>query len=53
MTSNSKINSSSNRSFGLVFFVIFLIVALWPLKSGEHRVGKKRFMEPRAVCRET
>ena len=35
MTSNSKIKISSNRSFGLVFFVIFLIVALWPLKSGE------------------
>ena len=35
MTSNSKINISSNRSFGLVFFVIFLIVALWPLKYEE------------------
>ena len=35
MTSNSKIKMSSNRSFGLVFFVVFLIVALWPLKSGE------------------
>ena len=35
MTSNSKINISSNRSFGLVFFVIFLIVALWPLKNEE------------------
>ena len=35
MTSSSKIKISSNRSFGLVFFVIFLIVALWPLKSGE------------------
>ena len=35
MTSKSKINISSNRSFGLVFFVVFLIVALWPLKSGE------------------
>ena len=23
---------SSNRSFGLVFFIVFLIVALWPLK---------------------
>ena len=32
MTSNSKIKISSNRSFGLVFFVVFLIVALWPLK---------------------
>jgi len=35
MTSSSKIKISSNRSFGLLFFVIFLIVALWPLKSGE------------------
>ena len=35
MTSNSKIKISSNRSFGLVFFVIFLIVALWPLKYEE------------------
>ena len=35
MTSNSKINISSNRNFGLVFFVIFLIVALWPLKHEE------------------
>ena len=35
MTSNSKINISSNRSFGLVFFVVFLIVALWPLKYEE------------------
>ena len=33
--SNSKIKISSNRSFGLVFFVVFLIVALWPLKHEE------------------
>ena len=32
MTLNSKIKIPSNRSFGLVFFVVFLIVALWPLK---------------------
>ena len=31
----SKIKISSNRSFGLVFFAVFLIIALWPLKSGE------------------
>mgnify|MGYP001437462804 CR=1 FL=1 len=36
MTSNSKIKISSNRSFGLVFFVVFLIVALWPLKYEEN-----------------
>ena len=35
MTSNSKIKISSNRNFGLVFFVVFLIVALWPLKNAE------------------
>ena len=35
MTSKSKIKISSNRSFGLVFFVVFLAIALWPLKSGE------------------
>ena len=27
------INIGSNRSFGIVFFVVFLIVALWPLKN--------------------
>ena len=35
MTTKSKIKISSNRSFGLVFFVVFLAIALWPLKSGE------------------
>ena len=35
MASDSKIKISSNRSFGLVFFVVFLIVALWPLKYEE------------------
>ena len=35
MKSNSKTIIPSNRSFGLVFFIVFLIVALWPLKSGE------------------
>ena len=35
MDSNSKIKISSNRSFGLVFFLVFLIVALWPLKYQE------------------
>ena len=32
MTPDSKIKISSNRNFGLVFFIVFLIVALWPLK---------------------
>ena len=35
MASNSKIKISSNRSFGLLFFIVFLIVALWPLKYEE------------------
>jgi len=30
----SKIKIGSNRSFGLVFFTVFLIVGLWPLKAG-------------------
>ncbi len=25
---------SSNRSFGLLFFIVFLIIGLWPLKNG-------------------
>ena len=29
----SLIKISSNRSFGFLFFVVFLIVSLWPLKS--------------------
>ena len=28
-----KIKISSNRSFGLVFFAVFLIISLWPLTS--------------------
>ena len=35
MTLNSKIKISSNKNFGLVFFTVFLIVALWPLKYEE------------------
>ena len=35
----SKIKISSNRNFGLVFFVVFLIVGLWPLiNSGPIRI---------------
>ena len=26
---------SSNRSFGFLFFVVFIVVSLWPLKSQE------------------
>ena len=35
MKSKLEIKISSNRSLGLVFFVVFLIVALWPLKNAE------------------
>ena len=27
---------STNKSFGLLFFVVFLILGLWPLKNGEN-----------------
>ena len=29
-------SKSSNRSFGLLFFIVFLILGFWPLKSGEN-----------------
>ena len=35
MLQESKIKTSSNRNFGLVFFFVFLIVSLWPLLNGE------------------
>ena len=28
-----SVKISSNRSFGFVFFVVFLVISLWPLKS--------------------
>ena len=31
MRNNSKIKVNSNRSFGIVFFFVFLIISLWPL----------------------
>tara|TARA_Y200000002_G_scaffold83221_1_gene65971 strand:+ start:793 stop:1173 length:381 start_codon:yes stop_codon:yes gene_type:complete len=27
-------SQNSNRSFGLLFFIVFLIIGLWPLKNG-------------------
>jgi len=33
MLDSSKIKKSSNRSFGLIFFIVFFIIALWPLKN--------------------
>ena len=35
MSLNSKIKISSNRNFGLVFFIVFLIVSIWPLTYDE------------------
>ena len=33
MSLNKDIKTSSNRSFGVLFFIVFFIIALWPLKS--------------------
>lgn len=36
---NKKIKISSNRSFGIVFFIFFLIIGMYPiLKSNEPRI---------------
>ena len=35
MLSKTQIKISSNRNFGLVFFIVFMIVSLWPLTYGE------------------
>ena len=35
MKRNSNIKISSNRNFGLVFFIVFLIVCIWPLTYDE------------------
>jgi len=32
-TNNPKIKINSNRSFGIVFFFVFLIISLWPLTN--------------------
>ena len=31
---NNKIKISSNKSFGIVFITVFLIIAIWPLLNG-------------------
>jgi len=31
---NSKIKISSNKNFGIVFFTVFFIIAIWPLLNG-------------------
>ena len=35
MLHKSKIKMNSNRNFGLVFFIIFLILGLWPITNAE------------------
>ena len=29
-------SQSSNRSFGILFFIVFLVLSLWPLKNGNN-----------------
>ena len=36
MFDKSKIKISTNRNFGITFFVVFIIVGLWPLLDGEN-----------------
>ena len=33
---NNDIKIGSNRSFGIVFFIVFLLIAIYPLLSGEN-----------------
>jgi large-conductance mechanosensitive channel len=35
MKQDTNIKISSNRNFGLVFFIVFLIVSIWPLTYDE------------------
>jgi len=32
---SNKIEIGSNKSFGIVFFIFFLIISLWPIKNGQ------------------
>ena len=34
MNKNKDIKISSNKSFGLVFFIFFIIISIYPLKAG-------------------
>ena len=38
MTSKSKIKIGSNRSFGLVFFVVFFIIAFWSFRGNLNEI---------------
>jgi predicted membrane protein len=35
MKKNNEIKIGSNRSFGIVFFVVFLLVAIWPILNND------------------
>jgi len=35
MLRKTKIKIGSNRSFGVVFFIVFIIISLWPLLNGD------------------
>lgn len=36
---NSEVNKSSNKNFGIVFFIVFLLIAIYPLTyNGEIRL---------------
>ena len=39
MLSNSKIKIGSNRSFGLVFFVVFLIISFWSFRGNLNEIS--------------
>ena len=38
MLQKSKIEMGSNRSFGLVFFIVFLIIAFWSFRGDLHQI---------------
>ena len=43
---NSEKNKSSNRSFGIVFFIVFLIIGIYPmLNKGDLRLWSLIFSE--------
>ena len=32
---NHNMNKSSNRSFGIIFFIVFILIGIWPLLNYE------------------
>ena len=43
MSEKFKIKMNSNRSFGLVFFVVFLVVALWSFDGDLNKIKRIPF----------